>query len=125
MSDQPRIVVENAPAVQAGFDQLAKDGADLSAPTRTVLAIGLDTARGDAPVKTGELRGSIDVVEVTPEGGTLAARAPYAGAQEYGTRRGVRGRHFMRAGADAVERAAPDVYRQDLEKKVRSAAQKA
>ena len=66
-----RVEVEAAP-VLAAFDRLAHSAADISDPTRTVLAIGLDEARAGAPVRTGELVGSL-AIDVTPTGGELAA----------------------------------------------------
>lgn len=99
----PKITADTKPVLRA-FDQLAASAGDLSEPSRTVLAIGLDAARAGAPVRTGELAGSI-AVDVTKDGGELSASAPYAPYQEFGTRY-VRGRRFMRRGADAIAGAA-------------------
>lgn len=103
----PTLKADTAPVLRA-FDQLAKSAADMSEPTRTVLTIGLDAARAGAPVLTGDLADSL-AIDTTPTGGELSARAPYAPHQEFGTRF-VRGRRFMRAGADAMAGAADQTY---------------
>lgn len=120
----PRIEVVNGRQVADALESLAAAAADMSDPTRVVLAAGMDAAHGQAPRLTGELIAGLDVVDVTATGGTLVARAPHSVYQEYGTRY-VRGRHFMAAGSDAIHRAAADAYREDLAKKMRAAAQKA
>jgi hypothetical protein len=120
----PKIELLNGPQVEGALRSLGTAAADVSAPTRTVLAVGLDAAQGHAPVRTGVLRAGIVIADVTPQGGALGAQAPYSPYQEYGTRH-VRARRFMRAGADAIERAAPDAYRRDLAEKVSTAATKA
>lgn len=66
-------------------------------------AIGLDaasTAASVAPVDTGRLKDSIDHAVVDNEVyiGTNVEYAPY---QEFGTSRGVPGRHFLQFGATA------------------------
>jgi hypothetical protein len=125
MSSAPaKLEVQNAPQVQAALASLAPAAADMSAPTRSVLSVGLDAARGAAPVRTGELRGSLEVLEVGPDGGTLAATAPHSRFLEYGTRY-VRARRFMRAGSEAIARAAPEAYQADLARKVRATGTKA
>jgi phage gpG-like protein len=66
-------------------------------------AIGLDaasTAAGVAPVDTGRLKDSIGsaVVDNVVYIGTNVEYAPY---QEFGTSKGVPGRHFLQFGATA------------------------
>jgi hypothetical protein len=114
----------NGRQVADALGDLGKDAADLSAPTRTVLSVGLDAARGAAPRLTGALIGGLDVVDVTPEGGTLVAAAPHSRYQEYGTRY-VKARRFMAAGSEAIHAAAGDIYRDDLAAKIGKAASKA
>ena len=104
----PRVEVDTAPAL-AAFGKVKTAAGDMSAPTRSVLTIGLDEARADAPVRTGELVSSIAITSVTATGGELAARAPYAAFQEYGTRY-VRGRRFMARAKAAIERAGDAEY---------------
>jgi len=103
-----KLEVDTAP-VLAAFDKLGRSAADMSEPTRTVLAIGLDEARAGAPVRTGQLVSSIAIRDVTPTGGELAATSPHAIFQEVGTRY-VRARRFMARGAAAIERAAEPTY---------------
>ena len=103
----PRIQADTKP-VLAAFDQLAHSVADVSEPCRTVLAIGLDEARAGAPVRTGELAGSLSI-DVTPQGGELAAAAPYAVFVDRGTRY-VRARRFMARGAAAMDRATEPTF---------------
>lgn len=119
-----RVEAVNGRQVADALAGLAKDAADLSEPSRVVLAAGLDAATGRAPRLTGELIGGLDVVDVTPAGGTLVARAPYSAYQDRGTRY-VRAQRFMQAGSEAIHRAAPDAYRADLTRKLAAAAAKA
>jgi hypothetical protein len=102
-----RVEVEAAP-VLAAFDRLAHSAADISEPSRTVLAIGLDDARAGAPVRTGELVGSL-AIDVTPTGGELTASAPHAVFQDRGTRY-VTAQRFMARGADAMDRATEPTF---------------
>lgn len=124
MTNSADIQAVNARQVADAIASLGVAGADFAEPTRQVLSIGLDAARGEAPRLTGQLIAGLDVVDVTREGGTLAATAPYSAYQEFGTRY-VKARRFMRAGADAIDRAAGDIYREDLAAKVAKAASKA
>jgi hypothetical protein len=103
-----KMTADTAP-VLAALDHIGRSAADMAEPTRTVLAIGADAARAGAPVRTGELVSSIAVVSVTADGGELAASAAHAPFMEFGTRF-VRGRRFMRRGADAIATAAEPTY---------------
>ena len=116
----PQLEVDVTPALVA-FDKIKTSAADMSEPTRTVLAVGLDAARAGAPIRTGELVSSIAILDVTPKGGELAARSPHAPFVEFGTRY-MRGRRFMRRGADAMAAVADPTYTKWLDGAVERAA---
>lgn len=63
----------------------------------------INTAKGEAPVKTGELRGSIDLQNISNYSATVVAAADHAVYQELGTSRGIEGQHFMEHGMNDAE----------------------
>ena len=82
-------------------------------------AIGLDAssvAAGKAPVDTGRLKNSIsnavDEDELAAYIGTNVEYAPY---QEFGTSRGIEGKHFIQFGATAHAQE----YKQMLEERLK------
>lgn len=78
-------------------------------------AIGLDaasTAASKAPVDTGRLKNSIDRAVVQEEQAVyIGTNVEYAPYQEFGTSRGIAGKHFLQFGATAHI----DEYKQMLE----------
>lgn len=68
-------------------------------------AIGEDaagTAADKAPVDTGRLKGSISSAVVESEKAVyIGTNVEYAPYQEFGTSRGVKGKHFLQFGASA------------------------
>lgn len=68
-------------------------------------AIGEDaagTAADKAPVDTGRLKGSISSAVVESEKAVyIGTNVEYAPYQEFGTSRGIKGKHFLQFGASA------------------------
>lgn len=68
-------------------------------------AIGEDaagTAADKAPVDTGRLKGSISSAVVADEKAAyIGTNVEYAPYQEFGTSRGIKGKHFLQFGATA------------------------
>jgi hypothetical protein len=101
------------------LDDFAKRAADATEANRRVLGIGLAEAQREAPIKTRELIGSI-TIDATADGGELSVGVAYAPFQEFGTRY-VRGRRFVKAGADAMTDAAEPIYSDHLSHAISSA----
>lgn len=101
--------VEGATEAAAAYRAIAADARDMSEPHRAIAAAGEAAAAARAPVATGRLaasiRGDADAKEAT-----LSVGASYWNVQEFGSRY-VRGQRFMKAGADAMSRTAPDAYK--------------
>lgn len=83
-------------------------------------AIGLDaasTAAGQAPVDTGRLRNSISHEVVESEKAVyIGTNVEYAQYQEFGTSKGIDGKHFIQFGATAHQ----SEYKELLEQMLRS-----
>lgn len=81
-------------------------------------AIGLDaasTAASKAPVDTGRLKDSIDRAVVESENAVyIGTNVEYAPYQEFGTSRGVPGRHFIQFGATAHQAEYKSLLEQAL-----------
>lgn len=96
-----------------GFEAYGEDIWDsLTTSMKTAVAAGEGTAKKTAPVDTGQLRGSISH-NVERKGksitGTIYTNTEYAAHQEFGTRNGVKGQHFMRKGiANAARKFIAD-----------------
>ena len=82
--------------------------------------IGCEVARSKAPKDTGKLAGGLSVGKAkggrgrVKGGATIEANVPYAVFQEFGTRRGVDGTHFIRQGISAAQRAWPKLVEAQL-----------
>lgn len=89
-------IESNVEAVEEELQQKVFDWLD---------AIGLDaasTAASKAPVDTGRLKDSIDRAVVESENAVyIGTNVEYAPYQEFGTSRGVAGKHFIQFGATA------------------------
>ena len=84
-----------------------------------LIAIGQDashTAAKKAPVDTGRLKNSISYsVDLDDNKVAIGTNVPYAPYQEFGTSRGIVGKHFIQFGATAHV----DQYRKWLESKLK------
>lgn len=84
-------------------------------------AIGLDAASTAAnmpnfPVDTGRLRNSIsNAVDEEELAAYIGTNVPYAPYQEFGTSRGIEGKHFIQFGATAHAQE----YKQMLEERLK------
>ena len=63
----------------------------------------INTGKSEAPVATGELRGSIDVSNIGDYSATVVAAADHAVFQEEGTSRGIQAQLFMEHGMNDAE----------------------
>ena len=81
-------------------------------------AIGLDAegvAAGKAPVDTGRLKNSIDHAVVESEKAVyIGTNVDYAPYQEFGTSRGIPGKHFIQFGATAHAQEYKDLLEEQL-----------
>lgn len=81
-------------------------------------AIGLDaasTAADKAPVDTGRLKNSISYAVVEPEKAVyIGTNVEYAPYQEFGTSKGIPGKHFLQFGATAHAQEYKDFLEQML-----------
>ena len=81
-------------------------------------AIGEDaagTAADKAPVDTGRLKSSISSAVVSSEKAAyIGTNVEYAPYQEFGTSRGIKGKHFLQFGATAHQAEYKDLLEQYL-----------
>jgi HK97 gp10 family phage protein len=63
----------------------------------------IGTGKSEAPVATGELRGSIDLESISNYTATVVAAAEHAVYQEEGTSRGIEAQLFMEHGMNDAE----------------------
>lgn len=117
------VTVRGADEVARTLNDLADRLGDLGDVDAAAGAVIARSAQGYAPRRTGALRASI-TVQVAEAGATITAgvqlRDARALVQEYGSRRGVTGKFYMRRAADSQESAVVDQY----ETAVKSAADK-
>lgn len=84
----------------------------MTEPHRAIAAAGEAAAAARAPVASGRLAGSIRG-DADAKQATLSVGVPYWNVQEFGSRY-VRAQRYMKAGADAMAREAPDAYRERM-----------
>jgi hypothetical protein len=106
------VEVTGVDAAQAAYQGIASDAHDMTEPNRAIAEAGARAAQGRAPVATGRLRASI-ASDATPQDAILEVGVPYWPYVEYGTKY-VQGARMMRAGIDAMERAAQPAYEQRM-----------
>jgi HK97 gp10 family phage protein len=102
------VTVEGVDAAARAYAAIAADARNLTDANRAIAAAGADAARSRAPRRTGALSGSI-TPDATPTAAELRVGVAYWPFQEFGTRY-VAARHYMAAGADAMETAANREY---------------
>lgn len=117
MTAAPKVTIEGLPEVEAALDGLAADTADVRAPSTELGRIGEEAALRVVPRLTGALAAAI-TPRPDEHGVALVVDERYALAMEFGTRF-VLGHRYMGAGFDAMSQAAPAVYEQWLESKVK------
>ena len=81
--------------------------AAVEAATKEAIATTIEVADPLTPVDTGMLRAN-KAITVSAEAGEIHWAQEYAGYQNYGTSRGVVGKHFVDQGVEAGARAWTD-----------------
>jgi hypothetical protein len=85
-----------------GYD--ARGVAAAAEAMRLAVDAGTALARAEAPVLSGRLKGAIRA-----DSGRIVADTPYAAYQEFGTKRGIEGKHFVRHGVAHAIDVWPDI----------------
>jgi len=79
----------------------------------------VESARAAAPVRTGALRDSIDVAQVSAQGASVVAEVEYSGFVEFGTSR-MSAEPYMRPGIPTASAAAVEAAVSALEEAARA-----
>ena len=105
MADPVNIEIVGADRLTATLDAAADDLGDFQNPARAAASIAAATARGIAPVRTGQLRGSIRAASSKRVGIIQAGSGlRYARPVHWGSpARGIPARPFLSQGAQASE----------------------
>ena len=93
----------------AAYDAVASDARNMGEPHRRIAAAGAQGAKARAPVRTGQLAGTIAGTATDTYAEQLVVGVRYWPTQEFGTRY-VAGQRFMRDGIDAMRAVAPEAY---------------